>query len=96
MPKWTQNSDDILHYTKIAHEFLKAMTGLPPYLMVRLRNRTTVHGWLKSSMQGNNAAQNTPPFPTSWYGSLTLQDGAQEIEIDYLDIETVYSRSPPP
>jgi hypothetical protein len=96
MSKWTKTSADIAHYTKVVRELLTSMTNLPLYLSVTLRNRSTTRGWLEGAKQGNNASQTTTPFTRSWYGSLTLQDGVRDVEIDYLVVESIHPAPPPP
>jgi hypothetical protein len=92
---WAETESDVLHYSKIAQECLKAMTTLRPYLTVILWDRTLVQGWLESITQGSNAGEDMPLLSTSWYGSIILQNDERKIELDFLDIETVYSSSPP-
>jgi hypothetical protein len=95
MVKWAETDSDVLHYSKIAQECLKAMTNLRPHLTVILRDKAIVRGWLEGLTQGNNAGEDVSALPTSWYGSIILQEEEREIEFDFLDIETVYSTAPP-
>jgi hypothetical protein len=92
---WAETESEVLHYSKIARECLKAMTALRPYLTVILWDRTLVQGWLESITQGCNAGEDISLVPTSWYGSIMLQNDGCKIELDFLDIETVYASSPP-
>jgi hypothetical protein len=94
--RWAETETDVLHYARVAQECLRAMTGLRSYLTIVLWDKTEFQGWLDSIKQGSNADDHaTSSFPTSWYGSVTLQQDGREVEIDFLDIETVYA-SPPP
>jgi hypothetical protein len=97
MVRWAESESDVQHYARIGQECLRAMSGLRSHLTVVLWNKTRIEGWLEAINQGSNVddAEAPPLFPTSWYGSVTLQKGDRQIEIDFLDIETVRA-SPPP
>jgi hypothetical protein len=95
MVKWAATDRDVVHYSKIGLECLKAMTAIRPYLAVTLRDNTVVHGWLKGLMQGHNAEEDVSLFPSAWRGSVILQNEDREIELDFLEIESVRS-SPAP
>jgi hypothetical protein len=91
MVRWAQTESEVLHYSKIAHQCLKVMDALRPYLVLTLRNRTIVRGWLVGLTQGRNAEEDLSKIPTAWRGSIILQDGDSEIEFDFLEVETVRS-----
>jgi hypothetical protein len=95
--RWAQTDGDVQHYARIGQECLRAMTGLRSHLTVVLWNKTRIEGWLESINQGSDGddPEAPPLFPTSWYGSVTLQKGDRQIEIDFLDIETVHASQPP-
>jgi hypothetical protein len=99
MARWTKNRSDLLHHRNVSDQLSEKLFKIGPeecHLIVNLRNGSIVRGWFKGFHDANNAADNTPPFPTSWSGSVTLLDEAgNEMEINYLDIETVDSAPRP-
>jgi hypothetical protein len=98
MVKWATSDADVVHYAKIAQQSLKAMTsmsGLRPYFAVMLRDETIVRGWLERLTEGNNAHENARSIPTSWRGSIVLRNHDREMEIDFLDVETVRASKEP-
>jgi hypothetical protein len=98
MMKWATSNIEVFHHAKIAQESLKAMTsmtGLRPYLAIMLRDETIVRGWLERLTEGNNAHENARSIPTSWRGSIILRSEGREMEVDFLDIETVRASQAP-
>jgi hypothetical protein len=91
MVKWAETDSEVLHYSNIAHQCLKVMGVLRPYLGLTLRNRTIVRGWLVGLTQGRNGEEDLSTIPTAWHGSIILQVGDREIEFDFLEVETVHS-----
>jgi hypothetical protein len=94
LAKWAEADSEVLHYSKIGQECLKAMAAVRPYLILTLRDDTIVHGWLEGLLQEHNATKELP-IPTAWRGSIILQDDVREIELDFLEIESVRSGPAP-
>jgi hypothetical protein len=95
MVKWAQTNSEVLHYSNIAHQCLKVMGDLRPFLALTLRNKTIACGWLVGLTQGRNAEQDFSIIPTAWRGSIILEDGDREIEFDFLEVDTVRSLPAP-
>jgi hypothetical protein len=93
--KWARTASDVFHYSEIGQQCLKAMHTLRPFLILTLRDKTTVRGWLEGLRQGNNAVQEDSQFPTAWYGSIVLRADERDAVFDFLDVETVRASLPP-
>lgn len=95
--KWAKDENDVLHFSRIGQECLKAlivMTAMRPYLAVTLRDKTVVRGWLGSVAPEHNATEATP-IPTAWRAVIVLRDDVGEIELDFLEIDSVQSAPAP-
>jgi hypothetical protein len=77
MVKWAQTNSEVLHYSNIAHQCLKVMGDLRPFLALTLRNKTIACGWLVGLTQGRNAEQDFSIIPTAWRGSIILEAPAK-------------------
>jgi hypothetical protein len=92
--RWAKADGDVLHHSRIGRECLQAMIDVRPYLTVTMRDRGVVHGWLKGLWHEHDAWHEAL-IPTAWRGSIILQDDVKEIELDFLDVESVrYAQAP--
>jgi hypothetical protein len=89
MVRWAKTESEVIHYSKIAHECLRVMNVLRPYLALTLRDKSVVRGWLVGLTEGHNAQEDLSTIPTAWRGSIILRVGNGEIGFDFLAVETV-------
>jgi hypothetical protein len=93
--KWAKTAGEVFHYSKVAQQCLKAMTSLRPFLVVALRDKTIVRGWLEAVRQGDNSVREHSQFPTAWHGSIVLRVGDHDAVFDFLDVESIRVSLPP-
>jgi hypothetical protein len=93
--RWAKTASEVFHYSNIALQCLKTMTTLRPFLVVKLRDQTTVRGWLEGLRQGDNAIAEGTQYPTAWHGSIVLRTGERDVTFDFLDVESLRVSLPP-